>query len=57
MVVTITEDAQIPVADQILKALNAVGIKANNEAIRKEAITGIQEDAIYLIVGARKQKP
>jgi len=57
VVVTITEDAQIPVADQILKALNAVGIKANNEAIRKEAITGIQEDAIYLIVGARKQKP
>lgn len=53
--VAITEDAQIPIADQILKALNAVGVKATNETIRKEAISGVQTNTVYLIVGARKQ--
>jgi|GEM_PF-2793053 len=55
--VAITEDAQIPIADRILKALNAVGVKSSNEAIRKEAISGVQTNTVYLIVGARKQSP
>jgi len=57
VVVAITEDAQIPVADQIMKALNKVGLKACNEPIRKEAISGVQANRVYLIVGARKQNP
>ena len=57
VVVAITEDAQIPIADQIMKALNKVGLKASNEPIRKEGISGVQANTIYLIVGARKQNP
>jgi vacuolar-type H+-ATPase subunit I/STV1 len=55
VVVAITEDAQLPVADRISKALNKVGIKTSNETIRKESISGIQANTVYLIVGARKQ--
>ena len=57
VVVAITEDAQIPVADQIMKALNKVGLKASNEPIRKEGISGVQANTVYVIVGARKQNP
>ena len=57
VVVAITEDAQIPVANQIMKALNKVGLKACNEPIRKEAISGVLANRVYLIVGARKQNP
>jgi hypothetical protein len=57
VVVAVTEDAQIPIADRILKALNTVGVKASNETIRKEAVSGVQANTVYLIVGARKQNP
>jgi hypothetical protein len=57
VVVAITEDAQIPIADGIMKALNKVGLKASNESVRKEGISGVQANTIYLIVGARKKNP
>jgi hypothetical protein len=54
VVVAITEDGQRPVADRISKALNEIGIKTSYETIRKESISGIQANTVYLIVGARK---
>jgi hypothetical protein len=57
VVVAITEEAQRPIADQIMKALNKVGLRASNEPIRKEGISGVQGNTVYLIVGARKQNP
>ncbi len=57
VVVAITEDAQFQTAIQIIHALNTVGIKARNEAIPPEAISGVRANTIYLIVGEKKQKP
>lgn len=57
VVVIVTEVAQRPIASQIMQALNRVGLKASNEPIRKEGISGVQSNTIYLIVGARKQNP
>ncbi|OHB62588.1 MAG: hypothetical protein A2Y76_00575 [Planctomycetes bacterium RBG_13_60_9] len=57
MLVIVTEDVQKPIADQILKALNAADINASSEPIRKEAISGVQANTIYLIVASRKQRP
>jgi hypothetical protein len=57
VVVAVTEEVQIPIADQIMKALNKVGLRASNEPIRKGGISGVQDNTIYLIVGARKQNP
>ena len=55
--VAITEDVQIPVANQIIAALNKVGLRASNDPIRKESISGVQANTLYLIVGARKETP
>jgi hypothetical protein len=55
VVVAITEDVQIPVANRIMAALNKVGIKATNDPIREGSIGGVQTNTLYLIVGARKQ--
>ena len=55
--VAITEDVQIPIANQIMAALNKVGLRASNDPIRKESISGVQANTLYLIVGARKQTP
>lgn len=57
VVVAVTEDSQIPIADLIMGALNNIGLKASNEPIRKEGISGVQGNTIYLIVGARKHTP
>jgi len=55
--VAVTEVAQVPIAQQIAKALNKVGLRTSNERIRKEGIGGVQDNTIYLVVGARKQNP
>src|SRR4030042_5675794 len=55
--VAVTEVAQVPIAQQIAKALNKVGLRTSNERIRKEGIGGVQDNTIYLVVGARKQHP
>lgn len=57
VIVAITEDTQIQTADLIMKALNKVGLKASNEPIRKDAISGVQDNTIYLIVGAKQKMP
>ena len=57
VVVAITEDAQIPTAEKILKALNNAGLKSSNEPIPKGAFPGGQDNTIYLFVGAKKQNP
>lgn len=55
VVVAITKDDQIPIATLIMKALNSAGLKARNEPIRPNSMTVNTDDAIYLIVGAKKQ--
>jgi len=55
--VVVTEEAQKPIADQIMKALNKAGLRTISESIREGAMPGFQGNTIYLIVGARKQNP
>jgi hypothetical protein len=57
VVVAVTDDTQISMADRILKALNNVGIKASNQALRKNSISGVKTNTLCLIVGAKKQIP
>lgn len=54
VVVAFTEDAQIPVANRIMAALNEVGINTGNDPIREGSIGGVQANTLYLIVGAQK---
>jgi hypothetical protein len=54
--IAITDDKQKGLADEIAKILNAVGIKCKLEKIRKESISGVQDDTIYLIVGSKLKK-
>jgi hypothetical protein len=55
VVVAVTEDTQISIADRILKVLNIVGIKASNQVIRKDSISGLQTNTVYLIVGQKNK--
>ena len=52
--VAITDDSQKAVSEKVIIALRKVGLKSGYEKIRKETISGIQENTLYLIVGARK---
>ena len=55
MVVAITDNEQIEVANRIILALNKVGIAAKKlEKIRENSFSGAQPNTIYLIVGAKK---
>ena len=55
VVVAITENEQIEVANQIILALNKIGIAAKKlEKIRENSFSGAQTNTIYLIVGAKK---
>jgi hypothetical protein len=55
VVVAITENEQIEVANRIILALNKVGIAAKKlEKIRENSFSGAQTNTIYLIVGAKK---
>ncbi len=48
---------RIPVANRIVVALNKVGLKAGNDPIRKESISGVQANTVYLIVEHENQTP
>jgi len=55
VVVAITDNEQIEVANQIIFALNNVGIAAKKlTKIRENSFSGAQPNTIYLIVGAKK---
>lgn len=55
VVVAITENEQIEVANQIILTLNKVGIAAKKlDKIRENSFSGSQPDTIYLIVGTKK---
>jgi len=55
VVVAITENEQIEVANQIILTLNKVGIAAKKlDKIREKSFSGAQPDTIYLIVGTKK---
>jgi hypothetical protein len=55
VVVAITENDQIDVANRIILALNDVGIKTKKlDKLRENSFSGAQSNTIYLIVGAKK---
>ena len=55
VVVAITENEQIEVANKIIFVLNKVGIAAKKlDKIRENSFSGAQPNTIYLIVGAKK---
>jgi len=55
VVVAITGDDQIEVANQIILTLNKVGIKAKKlDEIRENSFSGAQPNTIYLIIGTKK---
>lgn len=55
IVVAITENEQIEIANKIILTLNKVGIAAKKlDKIRENSFTGAQTDTIYLIVGTKK---
>mgnify|MGYP003588161740 CR=1 FL=1 len=55
VVVAITENEQIEVANHIILALNKVGIAAKKlDKIRENSFSGAQPNTIYLIVGTKK---
>ncbi len=55
VVVAITENEQIEVANRIILSLNNVGIAAKKlDKIRENSFSGAQPNTIYLIVGAKK---
>ena len=50
----ITNDIQKETAQKIIQALNVVAIKVKQEKIREKAISSVQGNTIYLIVGSKK---
>jgi hypothetical protein len=55
VVVAITENEQIEIANKIILALNKAGIAAKKlDKIRENSFSGAQADTIYLIVGTKK---
>ncbi len=55
VVVAITEDEQIEIANKIILSLNKAGIAAKKlDKIRENSLSGAQADTIYLIVGSKK---
>ncbi len=55
VVVAITENEQVEIANKIILALNTVGVAAKKlDKIRENSFTGAQPDTIYLIVGTKK---
>ena len=54
VIVATTNDEQEAVANRVARLLNSVEVECKQQSIRENSLSGIQPNALYLIVGAKQ---